>query len=593
MPPRPSHETSPLRPLPVRHLPLIRHAIDELGIREAVDRLSPADPRHVVTDGDCVAVMVMNILHGRVALYDMGTWLADTDVELLLGEDVPADAFHDDRLGHALDRLFEAGTEYIFSEVARGVLRRPEIGTAYAVHADTTSVSLHGRYEEDPRHPWPEGSPRPALGYAKDHRPDLKQLVFGLSIHGPTRIPLGFSVLDGNTADPRANRFQIETLTQLLPSEHDVTLVADCKFVDALTLGSARTSGFHYVSLLPHNFSLREQLVEEVRRVGTKLALIGTFPGRRLDDPARVYAATSFVRPFPVEDPATGERTTMDHRFVVIRSSTQEEEFDSTTDSRVGKAAVKLDAALTKLAAREFACETDLRRELARLERGAEYHRVLADVRAVEQPRKRAGPGRPRKDEPIEMVTSWRLIGHTLERDEEGIAVARFHAAHFVLVTDHIDGAQWSDQRIFETWRGQQSIEGHAGFRWLKGVAEVAPVFLKLPHRVQALALVFMLALLVRNWLEAYVRARLAETGKQLPNFNDKLISRPTAENVLYLFRAVTVIATVEDDRIAHRQVHFLEGYAYDVLWLFGLSQLLFTHPPRKSWTRAGGKRET
>ena len=179
MPPRPSHETSPLRPLPVRHLPLIRHAIDELGIREAVDRLSPADPRHVVTDGDCVAVMVMNILHGRVALYDMGTWLADTDVELLLGEDVPAEAFHDDRLGHALDRLFAAGTEYIFSEVARGVLRRPEMGTAYAVRADTTSVSLHGPYEEDPRHPWPEGSPRPALGYSKDHRPDLKQLVFG------------------------------------------------------------------------------------------------------------------------------------------------------------------------------------------------------------------------------------------------------------------------------------------------------------------------------------------------------------------------------------------------------------------------------
>jgi hypothetical protein len=94
--------------------------LDELGIREAIDRLSPPDPRHVVTDGDWVAVMVMNILHGRVALYDMGTWLADTDVELLLGEGVSAEAFHDDRLGHALDRLFAVGTEFIFSEVARG-----------------------------------------------------------------------------------------------------------------------------------------------------------------------------------------------------------------------------------------------------------------------------------------------------------------------------------------------------------------------------------------------------------------------------------------------------------------------------------------
>lgn len=306
-----------------------------------------------------------------------------------------------------------------------------------------------------------------------------------------------------------------------------------------------------------------------------------------------MYAATSFVRPFPVEDPASGERSTVDHRFVVLRSTTQEEEFDGTTDSRVGKAAVTLDAALNKLAAREFACEADLSSELARLERGAEYHRILADLHAVEQPQKRAGPARPRKDEPPKMDTTWRLIDHGLERDEARIAVARFHAAHFVLVTDHVDGAQWSDQRIFETWRGQQSIEGHAGFRWLKGVADVAPVFLKLPHRVQALALVFILALLVRNWLETYGHARLADTGKQLPNFNDKLISRPTAENVLYLFRAVTVIATVEDDRTAHRQVHFLEGYAHDVLWLFGLTQRLFTRPPRKSWARAGGKGET
>lgn len=584
MPPRSSHASSPLRPLPVRHLPLMRHAIDELGIREAIDRLSPSDPRHVVSDGDCVAVMVMNILHGRVALYDMGAWLEDTDVELLLGEDVPASAFHDDRLGHALDRLFEAGTEFLFSEVARGVLSRPEIGTEYAVHADTTSVSLHGQYEEDVRHPWPEGSPRPMLGYSKDHRPDLKQLVFGLAIHGPTRIPLGFSVLDGNTADPRANRFQVETLSQLLPREHDVTLVADCKFVDAATLGSARQSGFHYVSLLPRAFSLRAELVEEVRRAGGPLSPVGSFPGRTRAEETRLYSATSFTRPFAVLDPATGVRAPADHRFVVVRSSTQEVEFDSTLDTRVEKASGKLTAALEKLARRGFACEADLRREVERLAAGADFHRVDVDLAAVEEHRKRPGPGRPRKGEEPLTDTEWRLVRHALVRDEARIETARFHAAHFVLVTDHLDRTAWSDERIFTTWRSQESIEGHAGFRWLKGVADVAPVFLKLPHRVQALALVFMLALLVRNWIEATIRARLAETGEKLPNFNDKPITRPTAENVLYLFRAVTVLATVEDQTITSRQVHFLEGYAHDVLRLLGLSESLFTRPPRKSW---------
>lgn len=590
MPPRVSHESSPLRPLPVRHLPLIRHAIDELGIRQAVDRLCPPDPRHVVSNGDCVAVMIMNILHGRIALYDMGAWLADTDVDLLLGEGTPAEAFHDDRLGHTLDQLFFGGTEFVFSEVAQNVLTRPEVGTEYPLHVDTTSISLQGAYDEDPKRPWPAGSPQPAYGYSKDHRPDLKQLVFGLAVHGPTRIPLSFSVLDGNTADPRANRFQIEKLAPLLPDSHEVTLVADCKFVDAKTLGCARQGEFHYVSLLPHNFKLRATLVEKIRVDGTKLAQIGEYPGRKLDDEMRRYSATSSVVPFPVEDPTSGARSLVDHRFVVIRSSRQEEEFDSTIDSRIRKSEARLAAALGKLAGRDFACEPDLRREVETLVDAAEYHSVAFELVSAVVPAKRTGAGRPKKGADPATETRWRLASPAVDRDEKRIEIARFHAAHFVLVTDHIDPEKWSDERIFTTWRGQQSIEGHAGFRWLKGVADVAPVFLKLPHRIEALALVFMFALMVRNWIEAFVRAKLAETGEKLPNFLDKPIARPTAENILYLFRSIIVVATVEKDRIASREVHFLEGYAMDVLRLFGLTPALYTRPPPKLWISATRK---
>ena len=244
--------TSPetLRPATVGHLPLVRHAIDALGIREVVDRLLPPDPRMDVSHGDCVTVMILCVLRGRIALYDMEEWLAGTDTDVLLWEGCQACAFHDDRLGLTLDHLFHRGTDFVFSEVAQGVLQMPEIGTEYTAHLDTTSVKLEGAYIEDPERPWPTGAPRPARGFSKDLRPDLKQLIYGMTIHGPTRIPITFSVLDGNTADPKANRFQIESLAQLLPSEHEVTLVGDCKFVDAETLGRARASGFGYVSLV-------------------------------------------------------------------------------------------------------------------------------------------------------------------------------------------------------------------------------------------------------------------------------------------------------------------------------------------------------
>lgn len=586
MPPRTSHETSPYRPLPVRHLPFIRWAIDELGIREIVDAACPPDPRHKVSDGDCVAVMILNVLCGRVALYDMGAWLADTDVDLLLGEDVDPSAFNDDRLASALDRLFDAGTESVFADVAQRVLRRPEIERSYSVHTDTTSVKLQGAYEEKPSRPWPEGSPVPARGFSKDRRPDLKQLIFGLSTHGPTRIPIGFSVLDGNSADVKANRFHVEYLSQLLPAEDDVLLVGDCKFVDAQTLGAARMSGFHYVSLLPHTFALRRRLVEAARVENRASTEVGRFVGRTKADPERIYRAFSEVHDFAVLDPATGQTAMVPHRFVVVHSSTQLEEFESTIADRVRKADARLREVLDKLLRKDFACEADLAAEVERVSSGADYHRIRPTLSQVELTKPRKGPGRPRKSEPKETEKVWRLTAYDLTRDEDRIEAERFHAAHFVLLSDHVDAATWSDQRIFSAWREQQSIEGHAGFRWLKGVADVAPVFLKLPHRISALALVFMFALMVRNWIEATARRVLKATNTGLPNFNDKPVPNPTAENIFYLLRSVTILARVDDQRIVHREVHFLDHWGRAVLKVFGLTEATYlTPPPRKITT--------
>src|SRR5699024_2668400 len=71
------------------------------------------------------------------------------------------------------------------------------------------------------------------------------------------------------------------------------------------------------------------------------------------------------------------------------------------------------------------------------------------------------------------------LVLTEVVRDEAAIDKARFHARHFVLATDHLDRATWSDERILQEYRHQHMIEGHTGFRWLKGVAEVAPILLE------------------------------------------------------------------------------------------------------------------
>ena len=170
--------------------------------------------------------------------------------------------------------------------------------TTYSVHQDFTSYSFYGEYNDVS--PW---GPVPAFGHSKDFRPDLKQLVFGLSIHGSAGIPLICSTLDGNTSDARANRDHLARLAALLPDEDDVTIVADCNLVDGQTLGQLLCAGFHFVSLLPDTYNLRAELIADAWSTDPdveKWPLLGSHAGRLKADPPTLYRGRSVERPFPM-----------------------------------------------------------------------------------------------------------------------------------------------------------------------------------------------------------------------------------------------------------------------------------------------------
>jgi len=159
------------------HLPLIRALITKLGIDQTLDELLPKDHRNRVSDAQCVAAMILNILSGRCALYSMPQFFEHVYTAVVLGTDCPPDALNDARLASALDHLFEVGTDTVMSGVAGAYLRqRQSRGAAYSVFLDTTSIALHGAYDVTPA----EGAPAAKRGFSKDHRPDLKQLVFGI-----------------------------------------------------------------------------------------------------------------------------------------------------------------------------------------------------------------------------------------------------------------------------------------------------------------------------------------------------------------------------------------------------------------------------
>ena len=150
-----------------------------------------------------------------------------------------------------------------------------------------------------------------------------------------------------------------------------------------------------------------------------------------------------------------------------------------------------------------------------------------------------------------------------------------------MLITDHLDREAWPDSRLYATYQDQHEIEGHGGFRWLKGPAKVAPMFLKLPERIEAMGLVFMLALMVRNYIEWTVRTHLRETGRTVPYYGGHHnTSTPTAEVVWNLFRAVQV-NTARLGSHVRRDLSGLDEAAHLVLAAFNLSEADLRHPRR------------
>jgi len=129
-------------------------------------------------------------------------------------------------------------------------------------------------------------------------------------------------------------------------------------------------------------------------------------------------------------------------------------------------------------------------------------------------------------------------------------------------------------------------VEGHTGFRWLKGPAAVAPVFLKSPQRIRAMGLVLILALVVRNYIQGKLRAELAAQQATLPHpFTKKADSKPTTEMTFEHFSGLlTQVVTFGEE--SRRLPMKLSAPAEKVLKLFGLDLTVFS--PRERTLRGG-----
>ena len=532
------HIFSDARPNPVvSGAPLIRAMCEEIGLREIVDRNVVWDrERCKLSPGERITVLVVNMLTTQNPLYRVEESFEVSDCELLFGEGILGSDLNDDCLGRGLDRLWEGGPGKIFSMIVANALTREDVDRRFT-HFDTTTRTVFGEYKEeipktDEAPAGQEETPKkrkpvqPKHGHSKDHRPDLKQILFKLFVNREG-IPLFGEVRDGNLSDKTANGEMISELCRLFGPEElkKMVYVADSALVTGKNLMAMREREISFLSRLPENYGAS----------GT--AKTKAFTNEEWIEIGRISERTqsALYRASEQEEEIDGHP----YRLVVYHSSQLDRRKEKSFATELTKEQERIVKAAGLLGSQSFSCEADAKREAESfLDQFKDaFHHVTASVLPREREIPRMAPGRPKKGEEAQSETVYVVSARPGERKIEKVKAERQRRSTFTLITT-LSKEEVPAGELLREYKEQSTCERR--FSFMKDPAFIDGVFLKNRERVEALGYVMLLACLVFSLLERRIR----KAGKPLTSAVRGKLKNPTGQEILKHLAGVQVVVT-------------------------------------------------
>jgi transposase len=210
----------------------------------------------------------------------------------------------------------------------------------------------------------------------------------------------------------------------------------------------------------------------------------------------------------------------------------------------------------------EFACEADAR-AAADLWKEDQALFKLNDLTIITKQRRINGlRGRPKKNEETE--TSY-LVSATVGIDEANIAKVKRTFGRFILASNDLE---LNPDTMLYYYKEQQSVE--RGFRFLKDKRfQVSEVYLKKEERIEALAMVMVLCLMIYSFAEWKLRKSLKETNQSVPDQKGKPTQKPTMRWIFELFFGVAIV-TINTGKEVHVEITNLTDDLKAIISLMG-----------------------
>jgi hypothetical protein len=336
-------------------VPLLNHFLDRIGLDALLARWLPQPDRRFRLDpAVAIRLVVINLLVGRAPLYGLGEWAAPYAPGLLGLTDRDTEWLNDDRVGRALVRLFDADRASLLTELIVGVVGEFTVDTA-EMHNDSTSVSVHGQYTDADGTPR-RGKPTPAVtfGHSKDHRPDLKQLVFILTVAADGAVPMAYRLADGDTCDDPTHVPTWDALVKVL-GRRDFLYVADSKLCSGTAMRHIDGQGGRFVTVLPRTRGEDKWFRDWIQTNQPQWTEALRLPGERIGDLDRVWS--TFSAPLPSAE---------GYRIIWVHSTVKAARDEHARRSRIEAGAAAIEELNTKLAGPKSRLKTRARRRPSR-----------------------------------------------------------------------------------------------------------------------------------------------------------------------------------------------------------------------------------
>ncbi len=543
-------------------LPIVNHFLELLGLEGLLDKYVPCrDARCSLAYPKGLGVLLRSILVEREPIYRQQETVCTFTPSLFGLTRKQVKDLRDDQIGRALDRLFLADRAALLTDTVVAVALRCDVRLD-ELHNDSTSVRFTGQYTSargrsirGRRGPWV------TYGHSKDHRPDLKQLLFVMTTSSDGGLPVQFRCEDGNTNDTETHIETWEAL-QRAAGRSSFLYVADSKLCTYENMAHIHSKKGRFVTVLPRS---RKEDAEFRRWIQTHEPEWEQVWNRK--NPRRKYGPRDrwWVFRYPLPSREGWPVNWVSSSLLAMKQQQGRRE-------RLARAVEELDELDKRLqgprprkrSAREL--EEIARKILGRLK----VNRYLSievwqeEIHTYRQAQ-RGRPGaeiRYRRKTRLRLRLRWTINEATVIYDQKSDGM-------YPLLTND---RSLTPRQVLEAHKRQPLIEKR--FEQVKTVHELAPVLLKNEGRIEAVFFLYFFVLMVHALIERQLRQAMRHKGiTELPLYpEERCCKRPTSQQVLRLFAQLERHDLLLDGRIVQRFEPILTDFQQQVLNLLGIS---------------------